>query len=109
MSRFNIPVVLFIFKRKDTVLKIIERIKNVEPSKIYIIGDEGRDDNEKLLAHKCRKAVEDAIDWNCEIIKNYAESNRGVHAQIGMGALWAVSYTHLAGCLYSDCMRCIAV
>ncbi|WP_278567592.1 hypothetical protein [Amedibacillus dolichus] len=102
MSRFNIPVVLFIFKRKDTVLKIIERIKNVEPSKIYIIGDEGRDDNEKLLAHECREAVEDAIDWNCEIIKNYAESNRGVHAQIGMGALWVFEKEETAIFLEDD-------
>lgn len=88
MKKFDIPVVLIIFKRKDTVLKIIDRIRTVKPQKIYIMSDEGRNPEEKKLVHDCRKSVENAIDWDCEIIKNYAKENRGVHSQIGLGALW---------------------
>lgn len=87
-NKFEIPVVLFIFKRKDATVKIINQIKKVAPKKLYLIADAGRNEEEKRLVSECRTAVENAITWPCEIIKNYASENRGVHAQIGLGAMW---------------------
>lgn len=89
MEQFNIPVVLFIFKRTKAV-EIIKRISTVKPQKLYILADQGRNDSEKEEALKCRKMVEDAIDWDCEVIKNYAEENRGVYENIGKGAIWVL-------------------
>lgn len=90
MSKFvcNIPVALIIFKRKDTVMRIIDRIAEVTPSKIYLLSDNGRNEEEKKLVEECRKAVEERITWDCEIIKNYAVENRGVYENIGGGAKW---------------------
>ena len=87
IDQFDIPVCLFIFRRKDTVLKIIERISIVKPQKIYLISDEGRNEEEKIQVHECRLAVENAIKWPCEIVKDYAKENRGVFKNIGLGAL----------------------
>lgn len=86
-QQFDIPIVLFIFKRKKAV-EVIKRIKEVKPSKIYILADQGRDAPEKEKVAECRKLVEDSIDWKCEIIKNYADENRGVYENIGLGAKW---------------------
>lgn len=83
---FNIPIVLFIFKRDTGLEKIIERIKYVCPQKIYIVADGPRNDNERLQCIKCRELVESLIDWKCEIIKDYADVNRGVLNNIGFGA-----------------------
>ena len=83
----NTPIVLFIFKRKNSLLKIIERIRTVKPSKIYLVSDQGRNVNEIELVKDVRNAVEKAIDWDCTIIKDYAKSNRGVYKNIGLGAL----------------------
>lgn len=88
MEQFDIPVVLIIFKRSDTVLRILERVRTVKPKKLYLLGDEGRDDIEIQRVHQVRETIEQAIDWPCELIKNYAERNRGVHANIGLGAKW---------------------
>ena len=85
---FDIPIVLITFKRADTVLRILERVKNVQPQKIYILSDQGRNAEEIAMVNKCRASVELAIDWPCTIIKNYAKENRGVHAKIGLGAKW---------------------
>ncbi len=84
---FPIPVCLFMFQRKDTVLRIIERISEVEPEKMYLISDNGRNDEEKQRVAECRAAAEAAINWPCEVIKDYAEENRGVFHNIGMGAM----------------------
>ena len=88
MDKFKIPVVLILFKRKDTVLKIIDRIRQVQPEKIYILSDEGRNEKEKKIVDDVRRTVENALDWDCTVKKNYARENRGVHANIGLGAKW---------------------
>lgn len=87
MEYFDIPVCLFMFQRKDTVLRIIERISHVKPKKMYLISDQGRNEDEKKRVKECREAVENAINWECEIIKDYASENRGVFGNIGMGAM----------------------
>ncbi len=89
MTNFNIPVVLFIFKR-DKAVDIVKRIAEVRPQKLYILADHGRNDEERKLAEECRKSVEAAINWECEIIKNYASENRGVYQNIGQGAIWVL-------------------
>lgn len=85
---FDVPVVLLLFKRKDTVLQIIDRLKQIRPNKIYLISDQGRNEEEIKRVADVRKTVEAAIDWKCDIIKNYAEKNRGVYGNIALGAKW---------------------
>lgn len=88
-GEFDIPVVIFIFKR-DKAVDIVKRISMVKPRKLYILADQGRNEEEKKMAQQCREAVEAAIDWDCEVIKNYAEENRGVYENIGGGAKWVL-------------------
>ena len=83
---FDIPVALVIFKRAEKSLEIISRISQVKPSKIYLISDGGRNDEEWEVVSKCRQAVEDSINWDCDVIKDYAEENKGVYDRIGLGA-----------------------
>lgn len=84
---FDVPVVLFLFKRKETLPRIFERLEQVRPSKIYLIADEGRNREERALASEVRSLAESLITWDCEVVRDYADSNRGVHSQIGMGAM----------------------
>ena len=88
MYRYKVknPIALFLFKRKDTVLRIIDQIRKVQPDRIYLLSDQGRSLEEKCRVQETRDAVEAAIDWPCEVIKLYAEANRGVYENIGLGA-----------------------
>lgn len=87
-KEFNIPIALIIFKRKDTVLQIVKRLKEVGAKKIYLISDQGRNEEEIQKVREARQAIEAAIDWDCDVEKNYAESNRGVYGNIALGAKW---------------------
>ncbi len=98
---FEIPVVLIIFKRLK-VLEIIRQLKKIKPAKVYIIADNGRNDKEIQECRICREQVEKSLDWGCEIIKNYAETNRGVYAQIGIGAQWVFEREKMAIFLEDD-------
>lgn len=85
---FDIPVVLLIFKRADLLERIIDRVRQVRPRKVYILGDGGRTAQEQKEVEECRGTAEKYIDWECEIIRNYAQTNRGVYENIGKGARW---------------------
>ena len=87
MEQFDIPVCLFMFQRKDTILRIIERISHVKPRKMYLMCDQGRSEEEKARVVECREAAEKAINWECEVVRDYAIENRGVFGNIGMGAM----------------------
>lgn len=90
MGSFNVPVALFLFKRAEKSVEIIRRISEIKPEKIYLLSDGGRDEKEKSEVEQCRKAVEKAIDWNCEVIKKYESSNVGVYNNIAGGAKWVL-------------------
>lgn len=87
-SQFDIPIVLILFRRFDTLGRIIERIKQVNPKKIYLLSDQGRNEEEIRQVQKVREYVTEHIDWKCEVINNYAATNRGVYGNIALGAKW---------------------
>ena len=99
---FNVPIAIFIFKRKEKAVQIIERISQVKPKRIYLIADGARDENELKEVFETRKAVENSINWDCEIIKNYSEKNRGVYHNIGLGAKWVLEREESAIFLEDD-------
>ena len=86
LSKFNIPVVLFIFKRSETTIKTIQILKKINARKIILVGDYGRNNEENKIVEKVRKEVLSAIDWDCDVEKRFAAKNEGVFNQIGLGA-----------------------
>lgn len=88
MEQFDIAIGIFIFKRGEKAGLIIDQISKISPKKIYLIADGPRTPSEKDEVEKCRKEVESHITWKCEVIKYYAERNRGVYDNIAGGAKW---------------------
>lgn len=85
---FDIAVCLIIFKRGEKAAKIIDQIALIKPSRLYLIGDGPRNENEASEVNACRKIIESHITWDCEVIKYYAQKNRGVYENIAGGAKW---------------------
>ena len=102
MEQFDIPICLFIFQRKDSVEKIIRRISEVKPKKIYLMSDQGRNNEEIERVIECRQAAEKAIDWECQVIRDYAVKNRGVFGNIGLGAMRVFEHEETAIFLEDD-------
>lgn len=102
MQQFKIPIVLFSFKRVDKLVQIINHISQIQPSKIYLIGDGGRTLAEHKEVEDSRKIIESAITWECEIIKRYANENIGVYENIAGGVKWVFNYEEMAIFLEDD-------
>lgn len=81
------PVALFIFLRDKTVLDIIDVLRRCRAKKIYLIGEGPRKDRpgeaEKVAV--IREKVEHAIDWDCEVVKDYAPEDIGAGNRISTG------------------------
>ena len=79
----NVPVLLFVFIRPDSLKRVFEVIKEARPSIIFLVSDGPREnvktDKERIEAS--RKIVED-IDWDCKIYKLYSDVNQGMYATI---------------------------
>ncbi len=86
MKTFDIAITLFIFKREEKSVQIIKKISEVKPQKLYIVADGPRSEEEKILTDKCREAVLNAVDWECEVVKFFEDDNIGCH-NIGMAAM----------------------
>lgn len=83
-------ILFIIFNRTKQPLKVLEQIKKVQPTKMYIVADGPRQHiaGEKEKCLEVRRLVEEAIDWECEVITNYSEENLGCGKRLSSGISW---------------------
>ncbi len=77
----DVPVLLFVFIRPDTVAQVFDVIKEARPSKLFLASDGPRENNstDKIKIEQSRTIVE-KIDWDCEVHKIYYDDNQGMYA-----------------------------
>lgn len=81
------PVTFIFFNRPDTTMQVFERIRKARPQKLYLVSDgprRGRD-GEKETVEELRRSVEERIDWECEVNREYAGQNMGCHKRMKSG------------------------
>lgn len=76
----DVPVVLYVFIRPDSLQRVFDVIKEARPSTLILISDGPRDhvSTDKELIAKSREVVSD-IDWNCVVHKLYYDKNQGMY------------------------------
>jgi hypothetical protein len=99
------PVVFIIFKRSDTTEKVFQAIRQAKPQKLLVIADGARLDIPGE-AEKCTatRAIIDKIDWDCEVLKNYADFNMGCGKRVATGLDWVFENVEEAIILEDDCV-----
>lgn len=89
MNNFTLttPITFIFFNRPDTTMQVFECIKRAKPKKLYLVSDGPRPakDGEKEIVEQLRKTVEDAVDWECEVHRDYADANMGCHKRMRSG------------------------
>ncbi len=97
------PVVLMIFNRPDLTARVLERVRQVRPRELLVIADGPRFPEEQ---EKCQaaRAVIDTIDWECELLKNYSDTNLTSPIRCSTGLNWVFSQVQEAIILEDDCI-----
>lgn len=102
---FITPIVFMIFNRPTVTQQVFNEIRKVHPRKLFVIADGPRLGREEDV-DKCvsaRKIVEQ-VDWECEVIKNYADVNLGCKRRIASGLDWVFGMVEEAIILEDDCL-----
>ena len=99
------PVILIIFNRPDVTEKSFAAIRQAQPAQLLVIADGPRprrpDDAEKCAA---ARAIIDRVDWDCQVLKNFADTNMGCGIRVSSGLTWAFDLVEEAIVLEDDCL-----
>jgi len=104
ITSFNIPIGVFAFNRPDLLEKVLIRVSEIKPKKLYLMFDGPRKDNPSDLesVEKCKEMATKLIDWPCLVKKRFHENNVGVYENIALGAKWVFSMEEMAIFLEDD-------
>jgi tetratricopeptide (TPR) repeat protein len=99
------PICLIIFKRPDTTEKVFEAIRQAKPPKLLVIAD-GPRTNRPGEAEKCAaaRAIINRVDWDCEVLTNYSDTNLGCRHRVSSGLDWVFDLVEEAIILEDDCL-----
>lgn len=99
----NTPVIFLIFRRPDLTAQVFETIRQAQPKTLLVVADGPRNEDETILCQQAR-AVTEQIDWDCEVLRNYSETNLGSRERPASGITWAFEQVEEAIILEDDCL-----
>lgn len=97
------PIIFIIFRRPTLTQLVFDEIRRAQPTKLLVIADGPRSSSEADICQKARKITED-IDWNCEVSRNYSDTNLGCQKRVSSGLNWAFEQVEEAIILEDDCL-----
>jgi len=103
--KLSTPVAFFIFNRPDTTERVFAEIAKAKPSKLLVVADGPRPDRPGE-ADRCAttRAIIEKVDWDCEVIKNYSDTNLGCKRRVSTGLDWVFETVVEAIVLEDDCL-----
>lgn len=107
MSDFKLttPVAFIIFNRVDTTERVFAEIARARPPKLLVVGDGPRASRAGEAAKvAATRAVIDKVDWECEVLTNFSESNLGCKKRVSSGIDWVFEQVEEAIILEDDCL-----
>src|SRR5262245_27851901 len=105
MSQINTPLAFLVFRRPQTTARVWEAIRQARPKTLLIVADGPRATHtgETELCAQVR-AICDRVDWPCEVLRNYAETNLGCRQRVSSGLDWVFQTVEEAIILEDDCL-----
>ena len=103
--KLTTPVAVIIFNRPHLARRLFHVLREVKPQTLFIIADaprEGKPDEAELC--KAARAVFADIDWDCRVLRNYAETNMGCGQRPATGISWVFEQVPEAIFLEDDCL-----
>ncbi len=98
-------VALIIFNRPEHTLQAFRQIAAARPERLFVIADGPRamvpEDAAKV---KAARAVTEAVDWPCEVLRNYADTNMGCGVRPSTGISWVFQHVEECIILEDDCV-----
>ena len=101
----NTPVLILLFNRPKETKILINRLRKIKPSQIYISQDGPRDQlsNDIVLCQKVKDIISE-IDWDCKIKKKFNKVNLGCRTSVSSALHWLFENEKNGIILEDDCI-----
>ena len=99
------PVAFIIFKRPEETQRVFAEIRKVKPPKLLVVADGPRPDKpgeDRQCA--AARAIIEQVDWECEVLQNYADRNLGCRLRVSSGLDWVFDTVEEAIIIEDDCL-----
>jgi hypothetical protein len=98
-------VVLLFFNRPETTRRVMAQIRRARPKTLYLVQDGARPNvpGEQALVEITRNVAED-VDWDCTVIREYADENLGLRKRVVSGLDRVFSDVERAIIVEDDCV-----
>ncbi len=97
------PVVFLVYNRPALTEVVFEAIARAKPRTLLVVAD-GPRSAEDVERCEAARAVLRKVDWNCNLLTNFAEANMGCRRRVASGLQWAFSQVEEAIILEDDCL-----
>ena len=106
MNASDTPLLLIAWRRPHTLRQVIDAIRPVAPTRLYVACDGPNPDRpgeaEKVAA--TRAVIETEIDWPCQIERLYADVNQGCRLGVSRAISWFFEQVEEGIILEEDCV-----
>ena len=103
MSSLTTPVVIIIFNRPDLTQIVFNAIQKAQPKQLFVIADGARFPEEVEKCQQARDVIK-RVDWDCQVLTNYADANLGCRQRVSSGITWVFEQVEEAIILEDDCL-----
>jgi hypothetical protein len=105
-SEGQTPVAVCVFNRPDHASRLMACLAAYRPTQLLVIADGPRDTRagEAALCAETRARVLAAVNWPCQILTCFSETNLGCGLRLSTGLDWVFSQVEEAIILEDDCL-----
>lgn len=99
------PVLLIIFNRPHLTVRVVEALRKAQIPRLFVAADGPRPDRPEdvALCAAARALIAD-IDWPCEVVTDFADTNMGTKRRVESAVDWALAESETAIVVEDDCV-----
>jgi len=104
-SSFDIPVLMLVFNRPELTQRVLDRLLEINPKKIYIVADGPRENRPDDVAKSEKtRACFECIPDHIEVIRLFRTANLGCKRSVADGISWFFGQESMGIILEDDCL-----
>ncbi len=96
---------MLVFNRPAHTARVLEAVRAARPRTLFVVADGARPDRPgEVEATRSVRALFDTVDWPCEVVRIFSETNLGCRERIGSGITEV--FRHVDSCVFleDDCL-----
>ena len=101
---FDLPVLLLTWRRPHTTKQVIEALRAVAPSHLYVASDGPRSEADARNIEVTRELITALIDWPCELRTRFSDYNQGCQLGVSSAISWFFEQEEVGIVLEDDCV-----